>query len=476
MEQAAAAYTLNTTLEWWKEYTTVPPMQHADVSRRKVIAYYANSSCSACDACPRVRIDSRSWPHVVLSHTLPALLAPGKHLTMHIQPSEEDWRLDVFEASHVDFSLDFHVVAWLHASSAPSIRVRVCVLRGSVKGAGWLNGVSDLNEDSCQAGATIHLISARDGGDKNAQVTRTVPLPRSAQGWTVVMSNQGVDSARLCRPENAAFDDGQPCIPELGQNKVNIRAYAQIKTVGSCCGAVGDTPAQVFENTRSLGEFSSHVESLGSADTCARNSVEYCDGTQHSGRQLDLCSVCGGSCFEPTCSKEACVETSSTPLLLRLRYNGEFWQSPRWGVPPGVIERDYMFKIPKKRPEACQINACKALCLSTEDMPSLFPDCYGRRDAYKIDTRVLATGMGTVEFKQGNFSFDIRPDGAGEVAAASNMAAGSRHSQKWLLELTCFRDPELHRRYQRDASRGTKANWAGDSKADKVTLLPASRV
>jgi hypothetical protein len=274
MEQAAAAYTLNTTLEWWKEYTTVPPMQHADVSRRKVIAYYANSSCSACDACPRVRIDSRSWPHVVLSHTLPALLAPGKHLTMHIQPSEEDWRLDVFEASHVDFSLDFHVVAWLHASSAPSIRVRVCVLRGSVKGAGWLNGVSDLNEDSCQAGATIHLISARDGGDKNAQVTRTVPLPRSAQGWTVVMSNQGVDSARLCRPENAAFDDGQPCIPELGQNKVNIRAYAQIKTVGSCCGAVGDTPAQVFENTRSLGEFSSHVESLGSADTCAGRSIQ----------------------------------------------------------------------------------------------------------------------------------------------------------------------------------------------------------
>jgi hypothetical protein len=51
-------------------------------------------------------------------------------------------------------------------------------------------------------------------------------------------------------------------------------------------------------------------------------------------------------------------------------------------------------------------------------MPSLFPDCYGRRDAYKIDTRVLATRMGTVEFKQGNFSFDIGPDGAGEVAAA----------------------------------------------------------
>ena len=44
MEQAAAAYTLNTTLEWWKEYSTVPPMQHADMSRRKVIAYYANSS------------------------------------------------------------------------------------------------------------------------------------------------------------------------------------------------------------------------------------------------------------------------------------------------------------------------------------------------------------------------------------------------------------------------------------------------
>ncbi len=77
MEQAAAAHTLNTTLEWWKEYTTVPPMQHADVSRRKVIAYYANSSCSACDACPRVRINSRSLPHVALSLTLPALLAPG---------------------------------------------------------------------------------------------------------------------------------------------------------------------------------------------------------------------------------------------------------------------------------------------------------------------------------------------------------------------------------------------------------------
>jgi len=57
-------YTYNTTLEWWKEYTTLPPFNHMDYSRRMVNAYYTFDGCEACGMCARLRLDSRNFENI----------------------------------------------------------------------------------------------------------------------------------------------------------------------------------------------------------------------------------------------------------------------------------------------------------------------------------------------------------------------------------------------------------------------------
>ena len=42
-----------------------------------------------------------------------------------------------------------------------------------------------------------------------------------------------------------------------------------------------------------------------------------CDGTSWSGRQLDLCGVCGGGCLPPACAVQACPELNA--LIVRIR-------------------------------------------------------------------------------------------------------------------------------------------------------------
>ena len=38
-------YTYNTTLEWWQEYTTLPPINWVDTTRRVVNGYFTNEGC-----------------------------------------------------------------------------------------------------------------------------------------------------------------------------------------------------------------------------------------------------------------------------------------------------------------------------------------------------------------------------------------------------------------------------------------------
>lgn len=78
-------------------------------------------------------------------------------------------------------------------------------------------------------------------------------------------------------------------------------------------------------------------------------------------------------------------------------------------------------------------------------------DCFGRRETFKIDTRVLRTNLSVpVVFKAGDFVFDFARDTGREVGGA----AWSMSSQKWLLEISSFPDIALYRRFERDASRG----------------------
>lgn len=103
------------------------------------------------------------------------------------------------------------------------------------------------------------------------------------------------------------------------------------------CGDLSDDATGAVEQTRSsrLAETASidsgggigSVDTLGPAEsgdrgvgpaaqTCGAKST-HCDGTADSGRQLDLCGVCGGSCLPPSCVVQACPELN--PLFIRLR-------------------------------------------------------------------------------------------------------------------------------------------------------------
>ena len=42
-------YTYNTTLEWWQEYTTLPPINWVDSTRRVVNGYFTNEGCEGKD-------------------------------------------------------------------------------------------------------------------------------------------------------------------------------------------------------------------------------------------------------------------------------------------------------------------------------------------------------------------------------------------------------------------------------------------
>ena len=78
-------------------------------------------------------------------------------------------------------------------------------------------------------------------------------------------------------------------------------------------------------------------------------------------------------------------------------------------------------------------------------------DCFGRRETFKIDTRVLRTNISApVIFKAGDFVLDFARDAGREEGDD----AWRMSSQKWLLEISSFPDTALYRRFERDASRG----------------------
>jgi hypothetical protein len=59
------------------------------------------------------------------------------------------------------------------------------------------------------------------------------------------------------------------------------------------------------------------VATLGPQEMCSAAGATHCDGNSLSGRQLDLCAVCGGRCLPPTCGPQDCAE--AVPGLARIR-------------------------------------------------------------------------------------------------------------------------------------------------------------
>ena len=380
-EQLAFTYAYNTTLEWWKEYTTLPPFEHHDMSRRKVHSYYTYKGCEPCGMCARLRLDTRNFENVIVSSKLPAALLGSKNhfFYMHLKPEDFDWRLDSWEARNIGFSaeLDIRRTFTSHIYSAnEDLDVGFCVLTesqyaaaddvqskkfwvdncinlgGRVFGTNNASGIlstakeevvsartkrvlveAALRDDglrrddhladhiaaesswaareislcfqemlsyaqckafcskfSCKHGALQPMQAGQQlaaGGTVFQRVERIARLPPSADGWRVLAWNNGTSDVK--------FD-------------VVLRIY----TIPVSCSDKMDGASQIAENTHSLNLGHQNVKSLLPKDQCLKDNRTYCDGTTHTGRQLDLCGVCGGSCFKPSCTRAHCYAKLST--------------------------------------------------------------------------------------------------------------------------------------------------------------------
>ena len=127
-------------------------------------------------------------------------------------------------------------------------------------------------------------------------------LPRSADGWRVVVWNNGTID-------------------------VQAEFYFRMYTLPVECSDKKDGRTKVTDNTHSTNLGSQHLRSQMGNDQCVNDGRTYCDNSNHSGRQLDICLVCGGTCFEPECTKRHCYGEEKTEDRIRIRFLGEFPQS-----------------------------------------------------------------------------------------------------------------------------------------------------
>jgi hypothetical protein len=126
-------------------------------------------------------------------------------------------------------------------------------------------------------------------------------------------------------------------VPSEQTGKLNLSMHLY-QTIADC-GDLSDDATEVNEQTRSnrlsaattssddssmrslesMGPAHSGDPNVGSAAIVCAASETYCDGTTESGRQLDLCGVCGGNCLPPSCFIQSCPEVS--PTYIRIRYS-----------------------------------------------------------------------------------------------------------------------------------------------------------
>jgi len=428
-----------------------------------------------------------------MSHQLPALLPPAHHYIMHIDPSADDWRLDSWEARNVDFSLRYE----MRASSSVKTKEKqfqpagamlsVCIVRGEqdlqraaaaggVPAGDWGSASGSFNFSDALVSEKLCIGGRQTYGVSSTGDTFSASLPllaKSATGWTMVISNVRPPAADPSRP----LED------------VTIHAsYAQLLTVDESCGKVGDSAAEEIKTNNALREVAAEAASTASA--CRKRGLRYCDGSATSGRQLDACYVCGGGCFPPACRRDACVETATSPYLLRLRYTRGFNFPPKFGTKAGIVTRDFTFDRAQWRRNVCPSPTglgveCKPLCSSNSEV---MQDCYARRESFKIDSRSLSIPpepLGPFVFQRGDFTFDVSEApvssnsssiiggsgvGGSDMTDACSPQAWKGISQRWLLELTCFSSPSLIWRFKREASQETSPSWEADMDVNEKVL------
>jgi hypothetical protein len=180
------------------------------------------------------------------------------------------------------------------------------------------------------------------------------------------------------------------------------------------CSDKRDGRTGITENTHSINLENQHLRSLMSKDQCVKDGRTYCDNTYHSGRQLDLCLVCGGTCFEPGCTKADCYGQEGNENQIRIRFLGEFPQSvvskvfelPQRSVPgipcpavpggSGVDPEVYKCDLYSSGPGmVCPSPTDPTIrCMAVADTCDFQFACRKRIETYDIDTRMLHVKAG----------------------------------------------------------------------------------
>jgi len=398
-QQKAQIYTFSTTLAWWKEYTTLPPFNYVDFSRRMVNAYYTYDGCEACGMCARLRLDSRKYPNAEASSQLPSSLTADGIVTLYLNVSETDWRLDAYEARNVAFSAEMQLtvitdLGRVTIDETVDAKVGFCVLtENQYQGAAnirnrsfWAESclnpggkffgdgshVQDMNISSFEPFRALRELDS--GATQYGRSESIMTLQPSAGGWRVVAWNDGLSSSV-------------------------VDVAVQLYTLPLHCSDMKDGSTGINENTRSLDLSNRNVRSLLPNDQCEKDGRTYCDNTQDSGRQLDLCLVCGGACFAPDCTKDHCyVSNSPDENRVRLRFLGEFPMNKTSKVfrLPGLSAPNGTCPSPTDDAIQCAGNLCTYL-----------NECRERIETYDVDTTMLRVKAGVPHiFEKGRLEFE----------------------------------------------------------------------
>ncbi|EKX36768.1 hypothetical protein GUITHDRAFT_145509 [Guillardia theta CCMP2712] len=390
--------------EWWKIYTTVPPYDRADHSRRKLIGYYTFPGCSPCGLCNRVRIDISSFPSSSFSRSLPALLARTEALSIQLAPLTDDWRFDEFAARYTDFSLVMNVDVTVNNEASRQVAqfgIAVCVLSNETfarSTSAQLKDLSYWNTTCLNSQGFQHLLSSSSSSSSSPfkvnvpfyTMASNSTLPKTADGFVIYVMN-------------AASQAGAVSV------YVSVRGQLYANSIPCSDKRDGDLlPSFDSRTTKIRSDDRRGVDSVGDANVCADTNKNYCDGSSSSGRQVDLCGVCGGGCFPPACSLSHCISSSS--LLARVRFVDQFAAAggtvSRTFLPAHRCPSDYGSIVP------CLDLGCSA-ALGT---------CQGRKETYNIDTLLLSLTSGA-EFK---------------FPAGSLLVDGRRDDRRWLLTISSF--------------------------------------
>ena len=179
--------------------------------------------------------------------------------------------------------------------------------------------------------------------------------------------------------------------------QVTVNAVMQLYTRDVDCSDKRDGALEPIEDTHSAPlSQTSHVASHMPDDHCSIIGKTYCDNTETSGRQLDLCMHCGGSCLPPLCSKDHCIDRNE--MLAQICFNVDF--------PGGTVTKLFEFGGLSAANAACPSPTgpevhCEGYRCNFENK------CAGRLETYRVGTHQLRVMAGEpYVFSPNSLTFD----------------------------------------------------------------------